>query len=126
MNVTDFLSLTDASKIIPGRPHATCLWRWCRRGVQARSGERIRLEHRRLGGKIFTRMDWLDDFSRRLAEADAKYFDLAEQKQCAVIAAAACHRRRRNQSPRRSAEHASLRDQQNTAAEKELDDAGVR
>lgn len=125
MEERPYLSLTEAANNCPGKPHVSCLWRWCRRGVQARSGERIRLEHRRLGGKIFTRLDWLEDFSRRLAEADAKYFDLTEQRQSAVIAVAPRHRRR-NQPPRRSAEHASFRDQQDIAAEKELDDAGVR
>ncbi len=70
------ISLTQAAKIAPGRPSTNCVWRWCRRGVRARDGERVRLRHVRIGGKIFTTADWLADFGNALAEADAKYFDL--------------------------------------------------
>lgn len=56
------ITLTEAAKITPGRPSTNCLWRWCRRGVLSRGGERIRLEHRRIGGKIFTALDWLEEF----------------------------------------------------------------
>lgn len=69
------LTLAQASRIAPGRPSTNCLWRWCRRGVLARNGERVRLEHIRAGGKIFTTVAWVTEFGRRLAEADAQYFD---------------------------------------------------
>ena len=39
------ITLTEAAKITPGRPSTNCLWRWCRRGVLSRGGERVRLEH---------------------------------------------------------------------------------
>lgn len=68
------LTLAQASRIAPGRPSTNCLWRWCRRGVLARNGERVRLEHIRAGGKIFTTAAWVDEFGRRLADADAEYF----------------------------------------------------
>jgi len=42
---TEHLTLMQAAKLAPGRPSGNCIWRWCRRGVLARSGERIRLEH---------------------------------------------------------------------------------
>lgn len=70
-----FITLTQAAKIAPGRPSTNCMWRWCRRGVIARSGQRIKLEHIRMGGKIFTTQLWIDAFGRKLAEADAQYFD---------------------------------------------------
>ncbi|MCK6466046.1 MAG: DUF1580 domain-containing protein [Phycisphaerae bacterium] len=70
------LPLTEVAKLVPGRPSVNCVWRWCRRGVLARNGERIRLEHIRIGGKIFTTRAWLEEFGRRLASEDAKYFDL--------------------------------------------------
>lgn len=73
-----FLSLGQAAKLAPGRPSANCLWRWCRRGVLSRSGERVHLQHRRIGGKIFTTAGWLDEFGQRLTEADAAHFQLAE------------------------------------------------
>ena len=72
---TEYLTLSQAAKIAPGRPSANCVWRWCRRGVLARGGERIRLEHIRAGGKILTSPRWVEDFARRLAAADAAYFD---------------------------------------------------
>ena len=58
------------------RPSANCIWRWCRRGVLSRGGERVRLQHVRIGGRVYTTARWLEEFGRRLAEADAKYFDL--------------------------------------------------
>lgn len=70
-----YITLTQATKVAPGRPSTNCIWRWCRRGVIARSGQRIKLEHIRMGGKIFTTQLWIDAFGRKLAEADAQYFD---------------------------------------------------
>lgn len=90
----EHITLTEAAKIAPGRPSTNCLWRWCRRGVKARGGERVRLQHLRIGGKIFTSPRWLGEFGRNLAEADAKYFDLCE-------AAAEAARTAELQTPRR-------------------------
>lgn len=113
----DRITLTDVAKITPGRPSANCIWRWCRRGVLARNGERVRLEHVRIGGKIFTTRAWLDEFGRRLATADAAYFAAAD-----AAAPASDHEesttRRSKSKERRQAEIA--------AAEAELDARGVR
>lgn len=73
--VTEFLTLTQAAKLAPGRPSVNCVWRWCRRGVVARDGHRVRLQHIRSGGKIFTTAPWLLAFSTELAAADAQHFD---------------------------------------------------
>lgn len=70
----DLLTLSQAAKIAPGRPSSNCLWRWCRRGVLSRSGERVYLHHARVGGKVYTSKQWLEDFGQALAEADAAYF----------------------------------------------------
>lgn len=70
-----YITLTEIANITPGRPSANCVWRWCRRGVKSRTGERIHLQHVRMGGTIFSTREWVDEFGRRLAEADAKYFD---------------------------------------------------
>ena len=75
----EHITLTEVAKISPGRPSTHCLWRWCRRGVLARSGQRVRLEHLRIGGKIFTTGRWVEDFGKALAQADARYFNLDEQ-----------------------------------------------
>ena len=70
----DLLTLTQAAKVAPGRPSSNCLWRWCRRGVLARTGERVRLQHTRVGHRIFTTARWLREFGDRLAAADAAHF----------------------------------------------------
>ena len=70
------LSLTDACRSLPKidgkRPHPSTLWRWCRHGVRSRSGERIRLEHARLGHRIVVSREALGRFANRLAELDAE------------------------------------------------------
>jgi len=76
----DHLTLTEATKVAPGRPSTNCLWRWCRRGVLARSGERVHLQHSRVGGKLYTTAAWLREFGERLARADATYFDLEDEQ----------------------------------------------
>ena len=68
------ITLNTAAAQTPGRPHVSCVWRWCRRGVKARAGPRVRLEHVRVGGKIFTTQAWLNAFGRELAAADTAYF----------------------------------------------------
>lgn len=72
----NYLSLSEAanSDHVPGRPSANAIWRWCRKGVKSRAGERVRLEHIRVGGKIFTCPDWLNQFFSKLAASDADYF----------------------------------------------------
>lgn len=74
MNEEFNLTLSEASRLVPGRPHHSSLWRWCRKGVLARNGQRIHLEHRRFGGRIFTSTQALERFSKQLADADCEYF----------------------------------------------------
>ena len=81
-----YIRLGQAAQIAPGRPSANCIWRWCRKGVLSRGGERIRLQHVRIGGKIFTTAAWLHEFGKRLAEADTEYFDLDDQTTVALPA----------------------------------------
>ncbi|MBK9117997.1 MAG: hypothetical protein IPM18_00090 [Phycisphaerales bacterium] len=117
------ISLTEVAKVAPGRPSANCVWRWCRRGVLARSGARIRLEHVRIGGKIFTTRRWLDDFGRRLAAEDAKYFSLCE------ATSAVARSSEPPSSDWTSARHNRLNDRRLAeieAAERELDARGAR
>jgi hypothetical protein len=93
------------------------MWRWCRRGVLARTGDRIRLEHVRVGGKLFTRPEWVQDFGHRLAQADARYFDREEAKRPEVPAKPA-HRIVR---PQKSNHQADLLAEVN----RQLDEAGL-
>lgn len=68
------ITLTEATRYTPARLTPNAIWRWCRRGVRSRTGKRVRLEHVRIGGRIYTSKDWLDQFGRALAEADTEYF----------------------------------------------------
>ena len=91
LGLTEYLSLTEVAKYCPGgstsdtsdkkrkrkRPHPASVWRWCRYGILARNGNRIRLRHYRVGGKIFTKMTDLTEFFSAIAQADAKHFELA-------------------------------------------------
>jgi hypothetical protein len=74
----DYITLTEAAKLAPGRPSVNCIWRWARKGVLARDGRRVRLEHVRIGGKLYTSAQWMAQFGQALAEADASYFLLDE------------------------------------------------
>ncbi len=110
----ELLSLAQAAKIVPGRPSANCVWRWCRRGVMSRAGERIYLQHVRVGGKVYTRAEWLQHFGRALAEADAAYFRQSDSEACPIPGT--CRRRERFEEHRR----ASV-----AQAHQELEDAGL-
>ena len=68
------ISLSEAAKLTPGRPHTATLTRWCRPGIKARTGERVRLKHWRVGRKIFTTPEALEEFFERTAEADLPHF----------------------------------------------------
>jgi hypothetical protein len=57
MHANDYITLGEAAKIAPGRPSANCVWRWCRKGVLSRAGQRVRLRHVRIGGKIITKQE---------------------------------------------------------------------
>ena len=76
----NYVSLMDAAKLVPGQPHVASLWRWCRRGVMARTKERVRLAHVRCGGKIYTTEKDLEEFIEKLATTDTEYFDTQLQK----------------------------------------------
>lgn len=55
----EHITLTQAAKLAPGRPSPNCVWRWCREGVKAASGQRVRLKHVRFGSRIYTTRQWL-------------------------------------------------------------------
>ena len=68
------LTLTQATKHWPGRPHTSTLWRACRKGTLAANGERVFLEHRRFGSRIYTSHEAIERFAQRLTAADAEHF----------------------------------------------------
>lgn len=75
----DLVRLSEAVTFVPmnhGKPpHPSTLWRWCRQGVKARSGQRIRLDHVRVGAYVYTSRAALQEFVEELAKADCDYFD---------------------------------------------------
>lgn len=75
----DLISLTEATEHYPKvrgkRPHVSAVWRHARVGIKARNGERIKLEHIRFGGRVYTSREALRRFGQRVAEADAQHFD---------------------------------------------------
>jgi hypothetical protein len=54
--------------------HPAALWRWCRKGILARSGERVRLKHYRIGGRLYTTEADLVAFFDAVTAADAEHF----------------------------------------------------
>ena len=85
MDAKPYLTLSQAAKQLPGRPAAGTLWRWCRRGIQVRhSDARVRLQHVRIGGRLYTTVDWLADFGRQLAEADIEARQVAHPNRVRV------------------------------------------
>jgi hypothetical protein len=116
-NAETYITLTQAGNIAPGRPSTNCLWRWCRRGVKSRNGEKVRLRHIRIGGKIFTTRRWLDVFGQQLAEADARYFELSEAARGTTSRSSRHRRNKLRADPNREREI--------EAAAKELEEAGI-
>lgn len=74
MQSSRYLTLNQAAVKLPGRPHSSAVWRWCRRGIKTLRGNRIFLEHIRLGGQIFVTMEAVEEFGRQLAAADRTHF----------------------------------------------------
>lgn len=102
MEERKFLSMTDAAKVLPIRPHVCTIWRWCRKGIQARNGEYIRLRHFRVGGRMFTTKEDLYEFFEKVAVADTEYFARAAADSLAALEA----KKRVESRPSRSHEEA--------------------
>ncbi len=70
----EYLTLSEVARSAPGKPTTNCIWRWCRKGVKARTGQRVHLDHVRVGGKVLVPRDAPDRFFKALANADAAHF----------------------------------------------------
>jgi hypothetical protein len=55
-------SLTDASRLIPSKPHPSTLWRWWKRGIRG-----VKLETVVIGGARYTSVEALQRFADRLS-----------------------------------------------------------
>lgn len=117
----EHITLSQAARLAPGRPSSNCVWRWCREGVKAASGTRVRLKHVRFGSRIYTTRQWLNDFGLALAEADAAHFDRDEQSP-APEPFRRTSKRSRRASCSSAADEARRR---HVEAERELEEAGL-
>lgn len=120
----EHITLTQAAKLAPGRPSSNCVWRWCRQGVKAASGQRVRLKHMRFGSRIYTTRKWLNEFGLALAEADTVHFDRGEQVATNAMPEMSRRPSQRSRPTSRptAAEAARLR---HLEAERELREAGM-
>ena len=59
-----FLTMTEATKVLPGRPNIATLWRWRTRGVRG-----VKLESCLVGGRRYTSREALDRFIERSTAA---------------------------------------------------------
>lgn len=80
MQPTEFLTLKQAAALCPSRPTISTVWRWCRNGVETRTGRRVRLEHRRIGKRIYTSKAELERFWDEVTAADLPHFDAQHAK----------------------------------------------
>jgi len=60
------LSLSEAAKTLPGRPHASSIFRWLTRGVRG-----VRLESTLVGGRRYTSQEALVRFCAAITAAAA-------------------------------------------------------
>ena len=65
-----YVTLAEAAQLLPNRPAACTLWRWCVKGFYIRAvDEIIRLRHVHIGRRIFTTEQWLEQFIDDLSAA---------------------------------------------------------
>lgn len=60
------ITLSEAAKRLPGKPSLPTLWRWCAKGVRG-----VRLAHLRLGRRIFTTVEALNEFGASCTRREA-------------------------------------------------------
>jgi len=71
---TLYLTLAQAARLMPGTPAPSTIWRWARKGIAAADGGRVRLQHVRMGRRVFTTGQWLAKFGREVADRDVARF----------------------------------------------------
>ncbi len=69
-----YIRLAEVPDHVPGHPSYVTVWTWCRYGLKARNGEIVRLKHVRIGHRLYTRLEWLDEFFEALAAADVAHY----------------------------------------------------
>lgn len=64
----EFISISEACKLIPGRPHMATVFRWTLNGVGG-----VRLESAKVGGRRFVTRAALEDFIARLSAPQSNH-----------------------------------------------------
>jgi hypothetical protein len=59
------ITLNEAARIAPGRPHMATVYRWCFEGCRG-----VRLEYERVGRRIYTSQEALRRFIERMTALD--------------------------------------------------------
>lgn len=79
-----FISITEAAKLVPGRVHISTCWRWINRGVRGH-----RLQTWMIGGLRKTTREALEDFLARLNPDAARVASVSttRQRERAIAAA---------------------------------------
>jgi len=68
--MTNYISLAEAAELLPTRPAACTVWRWCTKGLYVRrTGQVVRLRCVFIGRKMFTTPDSVEEFIHRLTAA---------------------------------------------------------
>jgi hypothetical protein len=71
MDAQDYITLSQAAALLPGRPHLSTLHRWRLTGIRT-----IRLKTALVGGRRFTTRTWLQEFiEQTTAAADVERAD---------------------------------------------------
>lgn len=68
------LTLAQAAASCSTKPDPASVWRWCRKGIKTSGGRRVRLEHVRVGGRIYTTEPAMERFFAAVAAADMEHF----------------------------------------------------
>jgi len=62
---SEYMTLTQAAKLIPGRPHLSTVHRWGQHGVKG-----VKLETLRAGSRVFTTREAVETFLAELNTTD--------------------------------------------------------
>jgi hypothetical protein len=62
--LTDLLTLSEVSRLLPGRPHPSTIWRWRRKGIGG-----VKLRTVRIGGRTYVQRHALEEFIEAMTRA---------------------------------------------------------
>jgi hypothetical protein len=65
MATLTYMPLNEVAKRLPGHPHISTIHRWVSDGVRG-----VRLRSQRIGNRVFTTEEWIDEFIEELNTTD--------------------------------------------------------